>query len=482
MGTWEERFEEEEMSPSGIGIAVSSPSQGTPKPNKRRSRSADALHDMARELASTERRRSAEIKYWRQSYRSGSVYSRPETAKTVEEVETLRSVQMQEPTIQEPATDSFNEMSAMLVQADDPQTPTSPGFDRAKQQQHEKEGGDVHVAVSDFNFGDFKGAGLFGPAAATATATAEPEPEPEPEPKRDIEPAAQPGSQEISPVAPLPAASNANRLSMEERLLHLESKYSNLETLTHRLSSRNNRQTIILENAPRSLRSRDRSTSVSASRSHSRSAPSIHQEPPHLRQQSTSGGEHVEEEEQQQRQKDSSATSPPKTLQDMHTMLQAERSARIALEHHVQTLQSDISHLHALLKQLIASNANPNPTSAAVAAAQQTYPTPSPDMLIMSSSEDPHRMSCSTPRALSRNRDHHHPYYAQHEHKHEHEHEQRGWRHDSESMYSDDIALGSSSGTEDVASPDEWATPKEEGFAGSGFFRCSADEGVRAYA
>lgn len=442
LAPWQERIEDGNTSPSRIGIALSSPSHGTSRPNKRRSRSADALHDMAKDLASIERRRSAEIKYWRESNMSGSVYSRPATAKTVE---TFRSVQMQEPMIREPEADSYNEMSATLVQADDPQTPTSEGLDRSKQE--EKEGG-VYAIVSDFNFGDLKDGRESGPVPA----------EPQPEPARVVEPVSQAGGQEISPVAPLPAP-NPNRLSMEERLMHLENQYSNLETLTRRLSSRNNRQTIILENAPRSLRSRDRSTSVSASRSHSRSAPSIHQEPSHLRHQSTSS-EYIEEPVHAPSSPTStlpvaSNNEQAKALQDMRAVLEVERNARIALEHRVHSLQIEVSNLQALINKLVAGSG-------------ATYPTPSPDMLIMTS-EDNQRVSCSTPRAMTHNQN---AYYSQHQRPH-------NWRHDSESMYSDDLVLGSS-GTGEAASPDEWATPKEEGFSNSGFFH-ARDDGMKEY-
>ncbi|EUC33270.1 hypothetical protein COCCADRAFT_36938 [Bipolaris zeicola 26-R-13] len=442
LAPWQERIEDGNMSPSRIGIALSSPSHGTSRPNKRRSRSADALRDMAKDLASTERRRSAEIKYWRESNMSGSVYSRPATARTVE---TFRSVQMQEPMIREPEAESYNEMSATLVQADDPQTPTSAGLDRSKEDEKE---GDVYATVSDFNFGNLKNGRESGPVPA----------EPQPEPARHVEPVSQAGGQEISPVAPLPAP-NPNRLSMEERLMHLENQYSNLETLTRRLSSRNNRQTIILENAPRSLRSRDRSTSVSASRSHSRSAPSIHQEPSHLRHQSTSS-EYVEEPVHAPSSPTStlpvaSSNEQAKALKDMRAVLEVERNARIALEHRVHALQIEVSNLQALVNKLVAGSG-------------ATYPTPSPDMLIMTS-EDKQRVSCSTPRAMAHNQS---TYYSQHQRPHD-------WRHDSESMYSDDLVL-ESSGTGEAASPDEWATPKEEGFSNSGFFH-TRDDGMKEY-
>lgn len=144
----------------------------------------------------------------------------------------------------------------------------------------------------------------------------------------------------------------------------------------------------------------------------------------------------------------------------MHAQLEIERNARIALEQRVQILQDDISNLHLLVNKLIASGAATSPS----------YPTPSPDMLILSS-EDSQRMNCSTPRAHPRNEDNFYRHSAQHE--------QQGWRNDSESVYSEDLAQSNADG---VASPDEWITPKEEGFTGSGFFRHADDHGVRTYA
>ncbi|RAR04978.1 hypothetical protein DDE82_004230 [Stemphylium lycopersici] len=430
MATWDERLEEDEMSPSGIGIAVSSPIQPTSKHDRRRSRSADALHSLVKERASTERRRSAEIKYWRASYMSGSVYSRPQTAKTVE---TIRSVHMQEPTIREPETESFIEMSATLVQADDdPQTP-------ALAVEEPKRGRDPDAGApgSAFNFGDLKNA-LFGPPA-------EPAPEPPCQPR------------EVSPPPPPPAKSQ-NRLSMEDRVMDLESKYTHLESLTHRMSSRNNRQTIILESAPRNLRSRNRSTSVSASRSHSRSAPSIHQEIP---QQSSSDTLEPEPAPGSPTLAvlPHNATEHAKALQDVYEALNCERNARKALEQQVCTLQHDVSDLHALVNKLIVSTTATSPC----------YPTPSPDTLVTSSEGD-HRISCSTPRAPTHDRN---VFYGQNGNN-----DRQNWRNDSESVYSEDMVRKQS--YDDVATPDVWATPKEEGFGGSGFFH--TEDRVRVYA
>jgi hypothetical protein len=433
LAAWDEKAEEDEISP-GIGIALSSPTHTvTSRHDRRRSRSADALHSLVKERASTERGRSAEIKYWRESYMSGTIYSRPHTAKTVE---TVHTVPMQEPMIRGPDNESFNEMSATLVQADDSQTPTPITEEPRREQER-----DVQPAVSAFNFGDLKNA-LLGPKE---------EPIPESPQVRDVS------------APPPPPAKSQHRLPIEDRVQDLESKYSNLETLTRRMSSRNNRQTIILENAPRTLRSRNRSSSASASasRSHSRSAPSIHQEPIIQSSSETLDPEPVPA------SPTLAVPSIPSTgsneenaraLRNVYEALRHERSARKALEQQVRSLQHDVADLHALVNKLMASATATSPS----------YPTPSPDTLIISSEGD-QRISCSTPRAPTYDRN---LVYGQTSHD-------RGqrWDNDDASVYSEDVARKPS--YDDVATPDVWATPKEEGFGGSGFFH--SDDKVRGY-
>ncbi|RMZ70686.1 hypothetical protein GMOD_00000817 [Pyrenophora seminiperda CCB06] len=436
MATWDERHEEDAMSSSGIGIALSSPTQSTPKQDRRRSRSADALHGLFKERASSDRNRSAEIKYWRESYMSGSIYSRPDTAKTVDStpdtaktMETIRSVQINEPIIQEPETESFNEMSATLVQADDPQTPTPMAEEPT---QHEQEG--AHPPVSAFNFGDLKAAAFDAPAESTAE-------------NRQ--------SSEVS-APPAPRVRSQSRVSLEDRVNHLESRYTNLESMTRRLSSRNNRETIILENAPRNLRSRNRSVSTSAagSRSHSRSAPSIHQEPMRYS---------VETVDADLAPGSPSHVSMPhaavgedgaKTLRYVYEALKHERSARKALEDQVRTLQHNVSDLQALVNKLLVS-AN---------VASPTYPTPSPDTLISSSDVDHQHMSCSTPRApIHHDRGGGRGGYGN---------DTNQWKRDSGSLYDGDSDRLQQPSFDEAATPDVWATPKEEGFSSTngGFF------------
>ncbi|KAH9866979.1 hypothetical protein IAQ61_007569 [Plenodomus lingam] len=463
--TWEERLEDDDMTSPGIGIALSSPVQPTPLPQKRRSRSADALRDIVRDHASFEGGRNAEIKRWRESFASGSVYSRPQTAKTVETVQSVqmqepefhpvasiqqpdfqrmvqtqepttvqRMVQTQEPTIQEQNPEAAVEMSATLSHADDPETPV----DERRELVSERE---VQAPVSAFNFGNLQH-------------------------EQHIITESLP---EVPPEAPTPPLRSQNRVPIEDRIQHLESAYENLEGSIRRISTRNNRQTIILENAPKNLRTRDRSAStrsISASRSHSRSQPSIHQEPIHQPSIDTLNPGPPSP----------TLVLPPSTLplpdqagkDVLHTVYEAlrhERAARKALEAQIRTLQHDVSDLHALVNKLIVSATATSPN----------YPTPSPDTLVIYSTED----RLSTPRA-ERKLD-----YAQQQQQRQDEERQRQ-RTPSVYSTSENASVstydGNSStrGYDDVATPDVWATPKEERFAGSGYF--TGDGRVRGYA
>ena len=416
LSIWDESRDEENLDSPGIGIALSSPTQATtPVKSNRRSRSAGALRDLIKGRKSTERRRSAEIRYWRASYGSGSLYSRPETAKTVE---TVRNVPAQEPTIQERGSESVLEMSATLVHVDDVETPE-------EEELHPDGERNVEAPVSAFNFGNLK--------------SGYSDEEGVPEPREKVE----------SPPSP----SQDRSLPIEDRVQHLENKYENLETSMHRLSTRNDRHTVILENAPKSLRSRDRSSSArSAPTSLSHTPASIHQDSIHhlshdaLILQSTSqllsaDGEEVSH----------------STLKSMYETLKHERDARKALEKQVMTLQQDVSNLHALINKLVASTTIFPP-----------YSTSSPNTMVTSTEN-----RLLTPRAAG-SESLELPYA-------------KG-RDDvrasaiSKFSYSE---TGSESGPEeaveskkpsikasydDLASPDVWATPKEEQFAGNGLF------------
>ncbi|KAF1945992.1 hypothetical protein EJ02DRAFT_451099 [Clathrospora elynae] len=423
LSTWEEKQEDDAIPSPGIGIALSSPAQSTtPRQSRRRSRSADALLDIVKGRTSTERRRSADIRYWRESYISGSIYSRPQTAKTVE---TIRSVQAQEPTIQATEMGSFNEMSATLVQADESETPTP-----VLEQHHPELEREIVPPDSAFNFGNLKSAALESEESA-------------PESLREEAPPS------------VPPFRSLNRLSMEDRVQHLENKFDNLETLTHRMSSRNNRQTIVLEHAPRNLRSRNRSSSTR--RSVSRSAPSIHQEPIH----------HPSSDTLDPGVSPTFAPSVPsndngdegaRALRNVYEALGHERGARKTLEQQVRSLQHDVSDLHALVNKLIVSATATSPN----------YPTPSPDALIVSTEDG--RMA--TPRAAAHDRGR---GYRMGEVK-----EGERWKSDASSGSEFEEELREKKSYDDVATPDVWATPKEEGFGEYEFFH-GEGERMRGY-
>jgi hypothetical protein len=380
LSAWDERPDDETLPSPGIGIALSSPTQATtPVRSKRRSRSADALREMVKDQASTDRRRSAEIRFWRQSHASASIYSRPQTAKTVE---TIRSVQIQGPAITEPE-DGIVAMSATLAHVDEPSP--SP---------HERdEDRDVEPPVSAFNFG------LRSGFSDDDTVPSEPQ----------------------VPISP--PERNKNRLSIEDRVAHLEGSFQSIESSLRRMSSRTNRQTIILSDAPRNLRSRTRSSSINNTNfdnlpNYQSSNDTLKSNPasPTLVKPSAEG-------------------SKENVIEKLYEALKYERTARKALEQHVQGLQHDIADLHALVNKLIASATATSPS----------YPTPSPDTFIVTTEE-----RLVTPRAERKGE------YPQGKENHygRTNSDEDAWR-------------------EDIASPndgDVWATPKEEGFNSSGFF------------
>jgi hypothetical protein len=388
LSAWEERPEDDTLPSPGIGIALSSPTHATtPLNSKRRSRSADALRDLVKERASIDRRRSAEIRYWRQSHASASIYSRPQTAKTVE---SFRSVQIKGPAIVE-AEDGVVEMSATLSHVDEP-TPSPNEHDEAR---------DIELPVSAFNFG------LRSGFSDDDTAPSEP----------------------TAPVSP--PERNRNRLSIEDRVAHLEGTFQNIESSLRRMSSRTNRQTVILSDAPRNLRSRTRSSPTSATNfdnlpNYQSSNDTLKSNPasPTLVRPSDEG-------------------SKENVIEKLYEALKYERTARKALEQQVQGLQHDIADLHALVNKLIASATATSPS----------YPTPSPDTFIMSTEE-----RVLTPRAADHGGDYGRGKENGFGRANSHEKFARDdddWRGDSATTPGD---------------MEVWATPKEEVFNGSGFF------------
>lgn len=380
--TWEERPDGEFVPSPEIGIALSSPPpdrQATSAQEKRRSRSAGNLRELTKGRPSVERRRSAEIRYWRSSYASGSVYStntpRPRTAQTVE---TVQSVEAQEdlPKLEDVVTKSVSVHAPTVVT------------------QNDQDVSQPQLPVEAFNFGNLRS---------------------------DF------SDDDDSEEPSAPAAGSERRISIEDRVKHLEENMRTLDASVRRMSGRNNRQTIILENAPKGRRSRNRSSSASSQRQGS-----------HHSSRGSNNTLHLRQYEDEKAAPDSPTHAPLSAVNELplstdaqdsaanihaqfaalQTSLQYERHARKALEAQVSTLQRDLADLHALVHKFI-SAASPN------------YPTPSPDGIIVSN-------EASTPRAS----------------------EIRGRERT--------ISASSTEDGDDIVSPEDWATPKES--VASGFF------------
>ncbi|EAT81857.2 hypothetical protein SNOG_10463 [Parastagonospora nodorum SN15] len=298
---------------------------------------------------------------------------------TARTVETIRSIQRQETRITQ-SGDGIAEMSATISHVDEP-SPLPIEADQVRE---------VEPPVSAFNFG------LKSGFSDDATTTSE------------------------APAPVSPPERSKNRLSIEDRVAHLEGTFQSIESSLKRMSSRNNRQTIILSDAPRNLRSRQRSSSTSHTNfdslpNYQSSNDTLKSNPasPTLVRPNTNEG------------------SKEQVVEKLYEALKYERTARKALEQQVHNLQQDIADLHALVNKLIASATATSPS----------YPTPSPDTLIVSRED-----RLVTPKA-----------------------EYRGKENFVRMNSKDSMRRGEEDDWKE--SPhDVWATPKEEGFSGSGFF------------
>ncbi|KAF2659815.1 hypothetical protein K491DRAFT_675319 [Lophiostoma macrostomum CBS 122681] len=430
--SWDERQDGESLHSPQIGIALSSPPHSSQSvQSKRRSRSAGALRDLAKARPSIERRRSAEIRYWRNSYQSGSVYStatpRPRTAQTVETVHTTE--------LHDEASKAHQSMAASIVEPEPIEAPVIA--------QHDQDISEIPLPVDVFNFGNLK-AGF-----------------------SDDE------HEDERPVVPPPRSEK--RLSIEDRVRYLEDNVRDLESSVRRISGRNNRQTIILENAPKGRRSRNRSSSATSDRqgSHHSSKSSnktlsvthevVNPPSPTLGPLSAvnefpSPGDRPQTmiaiEPNTIPQPAISRTSDvSEQVQQLCEALQHERGARKTLEKQVYSLQREVSELHAIVNKFLSQS--------------PSYPTPSPDAIIASNEE-----RLSTPRASTRPDRAGLNVYTEGDTPAT----SRRLRETSLSRFShsgsegvDDMSAMSS--REDVTSPEAWATPKETGSAfGSGFF------------
>lgn len=407
LSTFEERQDDDNIPSPGIGIALSSPTQVTSTTHKRRSRSADALRDLVKDGASFDRRRSAEIRYWRQSYASASMYSRPQTARTVETVHSVQGAMVTE------ARSEAVEMSATLAHADEP-SPLPQERDEPVLE-HEIE----EPPVSAFNFG------LKSGFSDDDTVPSEP----------------------AAPLSPPVPERSVQRQPIEDRVANLEGNIQSLELSMRRMSSRNNRQTIILSDAPRNLRSRNRNSS-SRSRSDGSDRTPVYQSSNDTLNPGPTSPILA-------RPDVSSPGGAENVIEKLYEALKYERNARKALEQQVQSLQHDIADLHALVNKLIVSATATSPS----------YPTPSPDGLMATTEE-----KLLTPRAdrhddlmLPKQNDVRESMLSKFSgtddssdsrNTHHYVREKPSWK----------------SSTDNVASPDidVWATPKEEVFSGTG--------------
>ncbi|KAL5119845.1 hypothetical protein ACEQ8H_002206 [Pleosporales sp. CAS-2024a] len=401
LSAWDEKADEEAAPPPspGIGIAVTSPPHTTTTTllkSKRRSRSAGSLRHLVKEHASMDRRRSAEIRYWRQSQASGSTtHSRPHTAKTVE---TIQSIQRQETMVTEPR-DDMAAMSATLAHVDEPSSSSSSPLPA----KHRQERQHIEPPESAFNFGLQSGF------------------------SNDETVQSQPLAQTTPPAAP-----TRNRLSIEDRVAHLEGRFQSMESSLKRMSSRTNRQTIILSDAPRKFRSRKRSDS--SSQCHFDSLPDYQSSNDTLK--SNPASPTLVRPTPTTTTTTTEGNKEP-VIEKLYEALKYERNARKALEQQVHHLQHDMSDLHALVNKLIASATATSPL----------YPTPSPDTLLTVSTTE-ERSSINTPKA------------------------EYGYYYDGGGGGKENTFTRTNSINERHDQQEERATPKEEGFGGAsaGYF------------
>ncbi|OCK84973.1 hypothetical protein K432DRAFT_400631 [Lepidopterella palustris CBS 459.81] len=363
--SWEEQGQANIPSPE-IGVALSSPT------HKRRSRSAGALRDLSKNHDEIPRRRSAEIRYWRTSGmdRSASVYSTHTPLPQSEE--NVPGEIRDEP---EAVTVGFLDEPGAIPTVD---LVDSKMTDDA-----------VHSPqpIQALYFGALTNE--FSELHENAV-------------EADVE-------------ASLP---------LEERVKRLENGMQALESSLHRLTGRSHRQTIILENAPKGRRSRQRSSSTvrddhsrQSSKSSSHTEPLTEQGqglpgpgppspllPPTFLKSPSSAGSHTGQMSsfphlaktpsphprssanlalpQASAPASQSASPQPPAISNqpdpaeqfaaVYTILRHERAARKALEKQVIALQQEVQDLRMIAHKLAHATA---------------YPTPSPDAILSSAEE-----------------------------------------------------------------------------------------------
>ncbi|KAF2643748.1 hypothetical protein P280DRAFT_514748 [Massarina eburnea CBS 473.64] len=439
LSTWEERLEDGVIPSPEIGIALSSPPAHSTHSirSKRRSRSAGALREMAKAQAPQERRRSAEIRYWRNSYASGSIYSentpRPRTAQTVD---TVMSTNTKDTNVKPPtAITEDTEIDAVSTD----KTETVP--------QHFQDLSLIQLSVEAFNFGNLR-SGFSDDEDSEQPTAAHSNAQSQAHTRSHSRPHSRPRSGE-----------RQRRLSIDDRVKILEEGMRTLETSVNRFSGQRNRQTIILDNAPKGRRnSRNRSESGASERqgrhhSSSRSRSRASSLGLSLRQGETEGNEPVSptlaplsavhEVDTTVKKGGGEGGKEPTAahyaavlahLKHIESSLSHERHSRKKLETQVTSLQCELMNLHALVSKLLRSTPSRS----------DQYPTPSPEFMNTRSSAtiEGHEERIATPRAS---------------------------RSEFKAAAGEDSGIAGMSGyesepssKEDDTSPEAWATPSEE--------------------
>lgn len=435
---WDEQGQTELIQSPEIGVALSSPTH-----SKRRSRSAGTLRESSKRPDSLPRRRSAEIRYWRTSGmdRSASVYS-TSTPRPQEDEDGTKDTKEE---VSEP----------MVTKLAEPTTDDGPL--------------DIPLPIQAFNFGALKS---------------------EFEASED----------EIEEAIDSPP-------TLEERIQRVECGMQVLEQSLHRLTGRSHRQTIILENAPKGHRSRQHSNSTARdeySRQSSKSSthdlgikeepsgpPSPSLPPAFLTSPSSAGSANIhitpfppiatsaspqphDTTPQAAQSSTTPLTNPTEQFAAVYIILRHERAARKALDKQVLALQREVADLRSLALKL----------------SESAYPTLSPDAVLGSSesartlrayrgpergvgfeSEEEGRLRGRVRERITSRFSRSDSEGGDGDGDGDEGEEDDGTRVGEEADEKKADETGRSSSAE-VASPELWATPREE-VAGYGFFRRS---------
>ncbi|KAF2202416.1 hypothetical protein GQ43DRAFT_311707 [Delitschia confertaspora ATCC 74209] len=351
--SWGHAGEPDSIPSPEIGVALSSPTRP-----RRRSQSAGAIRDLAKEMEVLERRRSEEIKFWRNSSVYSTATSRPLTAATVE------------------PTEAQDACTKVLVEEISGSRSTTPEPIAVSQ---EEEANHVSLPVEAFDFGSLKSVR-----------------------SRD----SVPGTQPSSPLGEPP--------SFEGRIQRLESITFDLESSVRRLSGCSNRHNVVLESASKTLRSRSSSASdsdfsvndrVSQSSDGSGSSKTLSTKedrstgsdsPPMavpLSDLSPSDPRPITPLKPSLMPRNPNPASPPVPPEErfaaVYTILKHERAARKALESQVLSLRQEVTNLHAVINRVLSGTGRERGLA---------YPTPSPDAIISSNITTEDKLSTPRPR------------------------------------------------------------------------------------